>query len=184
VGNRASQSVGAAVPSPCQLTVSVLPAAATGGLNRTAGLAAVTVKLLLIARRVEESPANSRRLYVPAASVLESSRNCVSAGNPVVYHHATHWLSGLAAGTMAIQSVGVGLRIHCHATVSVPPDGVVAGLTARAGGSTVNTLLTARRVEPSFANRRSSYVPPARFAGNVCGCVPDAVPPVYHHCNH
>ena len=47
---------------------------------------------------------------------------------------------------MAIQSVDVGFRIHCHDTVSVPPGGVAAGLTDSVVGNTVNALLTARRM--------------------------------------
>ena len=66
--------------------------------------------------------------------------------------------------------------------VTESPAGTLVGLALRLVPPqpttvvTAKLLLTARRVYPPLANRRSSYVPGASVAGIVKGTLPLAVP--------
>jgi hypothetical protein len=145
---------------------------------------AVTVKLLLTARRVDPSLENRRSSYVPGASVAGMAKGKLPFAVPVVYRRARDGTLGAPGAKSPIQSVAVGVQMPFQVAVTEPPAGTLAGLVLRvvlahpATAVTVKLLLTARRVYPSLENRRSSYVPGVTVGGIAKGTLPLAVPVV------
>src|SRR6266850_2268748 len=182
------QSVAVGVQMPLQVAVTEPPVGALVGLVPRVvpeqPTTAVTVKLLLTARRVYPSLENRRSSYVPGASVARIVKGKLPFAVPVVYRHARDAPLGAPGAKSPIQSVAAGVQMPLQVAVTEPPVGTLVGLAPRvapeqpATAVTVKLLLTARRVYPSLENRRSSYVPGASAAGIVKGTLPLAAPVV------
>src|SRR5260221_4545932 len=133
---------------------------------------------LLTARRFQPLFAKRRSSYVPGRTDSRTVRLMLPLSVPVVYFHATKFVSGEPVGTSATQSVGLGAPMFDHVAVKIPPRATVAGLAVRLAATTVSVLLTARRCHEFCAKKRRSYVPGGTASGTVKLMLPLPVPVV------
>src|SRR2546422_74781 len=124
----------------------------------------VTPNPLLVLSRVNRSFAYSRNSYVPGARELgmENAHEPAPAAalgvcEQLTYVHARYAVSAAPGANRPIQSLGVGDGTPAHWAETEAPAATMVGLAERVRAPpTVNVLLVARRVKPSFANNRNS----------------------------
>src|SRR6267142_2644125 len=120
---------------PSQVAVTELPAGTLAELVLRVVPAqpttAVTVKLLLTARRVYPPLENRRSSYVPGASVAGIVKGKLPFAVPVVYRHARDASLGAPGAKSPIQSVAAGVQMPLQVAVTEPPVGPLVGLAPR-----------------------------------------------------